>query len=160
MRYADPLLALSFLCVALLTGCGWEQKFRSRAEGRDAEVVIQQRLPANSWGTRILVNAAGHRNSIYQYRGDSFLQFIDIAWTENREVFTVVTCGTPYIKMAYNIRRGGSIPFEPLEAVAIAHIRTAYHLEPTMSSAEVMAWACSWDGTHAFLKRHPEARER
>jgi hypothetical protein len=99
--------------------------------------------------------------TLYEVRGDTFLEFADVFWSADKSNVTVFTCGTPYLQLAYDLSSDHPLPFAPLQSVAAAHIRAEYHLDQNkMHDEDTYLWACSADGKDAFLRRHPEAIPR
>lgn len=156
-RIRGPLIAL----FAILSSCAWEQKVVFSAGSEGGEVKILQPFPANGWGIRVRLNSKGHEKTLYELRGDVFLDFADVAWSKSNGTVAVFTCGTPPIRLAYSLIESSFIPFSKAEHVVAAHIRDEYHLaEQETSDNETFDWACSSEGRTAFLKLHPSSAPR
>ena len=97
--------------------------------------------------------------TLYELRGDVFLDFADVVWTVGEDSLAVLTCGTPSIRVAYNSRTGRFMPFFQMETIIAAHIRSEYGMTDRTDNA-TFDWACSAEGKDAFLQRHPDAKPR
>ena len=82
---------LRFLLIALLSvwsvGCGWEKKAVFESPSGEHLVEIQQRFPANGWGMRIQLRSGAAARTLYEQRGDVFLDFADVTWGEHDKTF-------------------------------------------------------------------------
>ncbi len=123
-------------------------------------VEIQQPFPANGWGVRLQMTSKARTKTLYELRGDVFLDFADVTWGPGDKRFAVFTCGTPPIRLAYNAADTAEVPFQQMEPTVVAHIRARYHLDSQLSSKDVFDWACSSEGHQAFLKVYPSAAPR
>jgi hypothetical protein len=153
--------AVSVVLLLGLLGCGvWERKvvFPGSSEGDALE--IRQPFPANGWGIQVVLSGKDARKTLYELRGDVFLDFADVAWANDDGVVAVFTCGTPALRMAYGRGDADSTPFSQMEPAVAAHIRERYRLDPKLSDKSVLEWACSPDGKDAFLKLYPDAVAR
>ena len=156
-----PLIVFS---VAALSGCGWERKVVFRAPSETALIEIQQPFPANGWGIRVLLEAKGQRKTIYTMRGDVFLDFADAAWSKDGETVAVFTCGTPFVRLAYNVATNNFVSFSNMEQTLAAHIRKEYkEYRPTVqdrADSATLEWACSQEGKNTFSSRYPNSAPR
>lgn len=127
--------------------------------------------PANTWlrfssdflqmvGACAYSYGAAQLQTLYEQRGDVFLDFADVTWGEHDKTFTVFTCGTPPLRLAYNFPSMSQFPFQRTEFAVVAHIRARYHLSDHLNGRDILDWACSSDGQSAFLKSFPMAVPR
>jgi hypothetical protein len=152
-------VSLIVLLSSALVGCGWERKV-AFPSGASFNVQIQQPFPANGWGLRVLLQSKGYSKTLYELRGDVFLDFADVAWSAGNGAVVVLTCGTPPIRLAYNLTNNTFIPFASMESTVVAHIYAQYLGERKMSDRDVLEWACSSDGRDAFYQRYPGVSPR
>ena len=147
------------MVLTFLNGCGWERKVVARAPSEKTSIEIQQPFPANGWGVRIVLRTKDRTETLYELRGDVFLDFADVVWTVGEDSLAVLTCGTPSIRVAYNSRTSSFMPFSQMEPIIAAHIRSEYGITDRTDTA-TFDWACSAEGKDAFLHRHPDAKPR
>ena len=150
MRYAECLLTT--LAIVGLSGCGWERKASFESPSPGTRIEVQQPFPANGWGVRLELKSKGTTKTLYQLRGDVFLNFVDVAWAPDTSSVAVLTCGTPRIRLAYSLGISRDIPFQQMEPVVAASIRRRYRLDEHQSNKDVFDWACSDEGKRRFLK--------
>ena len=117
---------------------------------------IKQPFPINEAGIRITLKHNNLTKTVYEKRGDTFLEFVDVAWSSGDTAVGFFMCGFP---LAYETDDANPIPFVRMEGTVAAHIRVEYRLDPKLTDKEVFDWACT-EGTTAFLKRYPQARAR
>ena len=154
-----PCLILLFV----LGGCRawWEQKVAFPSPSADAVLRIEQPFPANGWGTRVILQGRSGSKVLYQIRGDVFLDFVDVAWSPKGDAVGVFTCGTPALRIAYDVGNGREYRFAQMERLIVEHIRSRYLLGKTsLTAREVLEWACSSEGKTAFLHAYPSAAPR
>jgi len=138
----------------MVGGCTWERKAVFKHPRGGDSVEIQQRFPVNLWGIRILLHRKGSAKTLYEKRGDTFLTFVDVFWSVDSKELAVFTCGSPSLRMAYNLTDDHSLPFVQMQSDVAAHIRTEYHLDSNkMSDEDTLLWACT-DGQDAFSRHH------
>lgn len=156
------LTVLMVLFSALLCSCsGWERKMVFRGSSPGTSVEIQQPFPANGWGIRVMLASKGNVTTLYQLRGDVFLDFADVAWSPDDTAVAVFTCGTPPLRIGYSLASSTFLPFKDMQAMAEAHIRGTYRSDMKgTSDTDTFDWACSSMGKEAFLRRHPGASPR
>lgn len=150
-------------CFALLLqGCStfWETKVTFPGPRQGVSVMIAQPFPANGWGIRVVLNNKKAPKTLYEVRGDVFLDFAEVAWSPDGEQVAVFTCGTPALRMAHNIADDRSVPFVQMEAAMALRVRAAYRLDNQMSNNDIFNWACSSDGVDHFSRLHPNASPR
>jgi hypothetical protein len=108
-------LQLTVTAVAFLSlgGCAalWEHKLAFAAPASGALLDIQQPFPANGWGLRVGLRAGTMTKVLYEIRGDVFLDFADAKWSSDGRTVVLFTCGTPPVRLAYDVKRGARIPF-------------------------------------------------
>ena len=121
-------------------------------------IDIQQPFPANGWGLRILLKNRETTKVMYEVRGDVFLNFADVAWSEPSQTVRIFVCGTPTVRVAYDMKRGASVPFDRIESILATDIKSRYHVNG--NTKEVYEWACADEGESAFLRAHPGAAPR
>ena len=150
------LLSLS----GALSGCRswWESKVEFPGPSAGRVLYIEQPFPANGWGVRVVLKNGGSVKVLYEIRGDVFLDFADAAWSADGEKVALFSCGTPPLRMAYDLRSTRTRPFDQSETLVAAHIRSSYHVQG--KAPDVFQWACSDEGKTAFLHAHPGARAR
>jgi hypothetical protein len=151
-------MCLLVLLMVLLSGCGaWERKM-SFYGPRETSVQILQPFPANGWGLRVVLESDKQSTMLFDFRGDAFLWFADVVWSPKGDAVAVFTCGTPTLRLAYDIRGRKPVSFIDLQELVGAHIRAEYGLHG--EDTEPLKWACSQEGTEAFMRTHPQARAR
>lgn len=151
---------LAMLAVVCLSGCGWERKARFESPSRGTSLEVQQPFPANGWGIQFELRSKGSTKTLYNLRGDVFLDFVDAAWSPDSSRVAVFTCGTPRVRLAYSLATGRDIPFQEMESAMAADIRHRYHLDELLMNGDVFDWACSDEGKRRFLESYPEAVSR
>lgn len=163
-RVARVVVILTGVFSALFTvSCsGWERKAVFRGSSSHIAVEIQQPFPANGWGIRVLlITDEGTPTTLYELRGDVFLDFADVAWSQNDTAVAIFTCGTPPIRLGYSPAEHKFIPFNELRSVTAEHIRREYAADKQgISDSDILSWACSTGGKDAFLRLHPDASPR
>ena len=144
-----------------LSACGvWESKAKF-AGFKDKHVLeLRQPFPANISGLQVVLRSGNAVTTIYEVRGDTFVNFADAQWNLNDSAVGLLTCGTPSLHFAYSRIDARPIPFSNMEHLLGAHIQDQYHLDKKMSEKSIFDWACSSDGERAFRKLHPEALAR
>jgi hypothetical protein len=143
------------LCAAH-SGCGWQKQLVF--SGPDNAVMnIRQPWPANGWGLQLQLCQKGMCEVVYSLRGDVFLHFAEVYWSDDATKVGVVTCSEPYLRFAYDRIHRTEIPFTQLAEPMRAQMRRAYSLD---ASADPLLWACSDDATSRFAKAHPGFRQR
>jgi hypothetical protein len=154
-------LASSALICLMLCGCGWESKaVFVRPEG-GSRIEIDQPFPANGWGIRVALVTAAERRTLYQLRGDVFLDFADVFWSPDGQSVALLTCGTPYLRLAYSLKESDFVSFAPFQQPLVSQLRSEYQLGPGMNrDRDVLEWTCSPEGRDAFVRRHPGAVPR
>jgi hypothetical protein len=161
MRQSMSRLTIIVAVILLLNACGWERKVIFKQGRGSASIEIQQPFPANGWGLRVILRINESAKTLYEVRGDTFLEFADVSWSADNSRVTVFTCGTPYLQLAYDLTGNHSLLFGPLQSAAASHIRFEYHLDQNkMRDEDTFLWACSADGKEAFLRRYPDAVPR
>ena len=150
------------LCSAL-GSCNswWDQKvvFPSPLSGTALE--IQQPFPTNGWGMRVVLKTSPVTKVLYEVRGDVFLDFADGVWSANGTMVALFTCGTPPVKIAYDVDHGVDMAFANAQSMIAAHIRSSYHLDTrNATDKDAFEWACSSEGRSAFLRAYPGALAR
>jgi hypothetical protein len=154
-------LALTLIGGACLSlgGCAalWEHKLAFAAPSSDAVLEIQQPFPANGWGLRVELRTGTVTKVIYEIRGDVFLDFADAKWSSDGGTVALFTCGTPPVRLAYDLKRGSQIPFAASRQAIRTDLQWRYHLDATRDAFE---WACSSEGKAAFLNAYPQAAPR
>jgi hypothetical protein len=151
-------MSLLLLC---LSACGvWEGKAKF-AGFKDGDVLeLRQPFPANISGLQIVLRSGNLARTIYEMRGDTFVNFADAEWNLDDSAVAILTCGTPSLHLAYSRIDVRPIPFSNMEHLISTHIQVQYHLDKKMSEKKILDWACSSDGERAFRKLHPEALGR
>jgi hypothetical protein len=119
-------------------------------------LYVEQPFPADGWGVRVVVRNGNEVKVLYELRGDVFLDFADAAWSADGEKVTLFLCGTPPLRIGYDIKTGKMRRFDQSESMMAAHIRSNYHIQG--KDREIFEWACSDVGKAAFLRAHPSAR--
>jgi hypothetical protein len=152
-----------YVIAALLLGtcgCGlWERKLVFTGSVGGDSLEIKQPFPINEAGIRIILNHKNFTKTVYEVRGDTFLAFVDVAWSSGDTAVALFECGFPR-SLAYETDDANPIPFVRMEATVAAHIRVEYRLDPKLTDKEVFDWACSTEGVTAFSKLYPQARAR
>lgn len=151
------ITAVLWICLA---GCGWEQKATFRSPSSTKTVVLDQPFPMNMSGLRILLTTKEHTKTLYSARGDTFVEFADVAWSDHETITVVFTCGSPAVRLAYRSKDETFIEFAQMLPLLMRHIRDHYHLDPSITDDHTSAWACSSEGKAAFLRLYPSARAR
>ena len=158
MHPKKPIPILLLVCTV---ACSlWERKIVFAGSSSTDLLEINEPFPENGWGLQIVLHRKGTKRTLYQLRGDVFLNFADVVWTNDDATVSVYTCGTPALKLAYSGNEANPTPFSATAGSVAAHIRAQYALRPETSDSDVLAWACSPEGEAAFHSRHPEATAR
>ena len=153
------LLLFSIMAI-FLVACGWERKIRFDLTPDDVSIEINQPFPANGWGLQVLLTKGARRKVLYKLRGDVFLDFADVTSSKQGTV-VIFTCGTPALRLAYDLKRDDFISFSGVRQISAAHIRQVYM--PVLGSPldeKTFEWACSQEGNLAFRRRYPGSRPR
>jgi hypothetical protein len=154
------LFATPLLSVSMLGGCRswWESKAEFVGPTAGKALYVEQPFPANRWGIRVVLKNGSDVKVLYEIRGDVFLEFADAAWSSDGRRVTLFGCGTPPLRISYDLRSAATRPFDEGQSLVAAHIRSIYHVQG--KDREVFEWACSDEGNNAFLHAHPSARAR
>jgi hypothetical protein len=81
---------------------------------------------ATSSGIRLQVLTARGSHRIYTLRGDISLEFLHVAWAPDSKRVAVLSCGTPQLRIAYDIEHRQHIPFAALETQVRRSIQEQY----------------------------------
>lgn len=164
MRQIDPISprqyqALVLILCLFLTGCGWQKKISFQAPDGQQQVLILQPWPENSWGFRIDLANRGERHTVYSHKGESFINFIHVYWSDDSGLFAVLATGSTCIKFAYDIQQHREIAFERMKEAMAASIRAEYHLDRDKRGDRIdpIDWAWSYPAHLVFSRLHPEA---
>lgn len=156
-------VSTSLLLTLLSLNCGcstWEKKIVFAGPVPGVAIEIQQPFPANGWGLRVVLATPGNFTTLYQLRGDVFLDFAEVAWSRDGESLAIFSCGTPALRIRYKLAETKVLAFEDARSAVAAVIRSEYGLSSLQADDRTFEWACSQDGKAAFLRRHPGARPR
>jgi hypothetical protein len=138
------------------SGCGWQRQLEFHGPG-DSTLAISQPWPANGWGLRIEVCRGKVCEVIHSVRGDVFLLFADVNWSPDNRTVAVVTCGEPYVRLAYDRTLKKAVSFSQFESALRSQIGRDYALDGTI---DALKWACSEEAARRFSALHPGFRQR
>ncbi len=88
------------------------------------------------------------------------MNFADVEWAKGARVVAVFTCGTPPIRLAYDVNQNKVVPFTQMATLAATGIRAKYRPADSIGDQGTFDWACSDQGKHAFLRAYPDALAR
>jgi hypothetical protein len=137
---------LTGAAVLVCSSCGWEAKAVWPSPNGSAQVEIEQKLPVNLWGLRTVLVSRGQTIVLKEQRGDSDVSFAEVYWEKDSGAVAVYACGIQRLKVAYSLKEGRALPFDPFEAKIAARIRDEYRRPADEKDAEVFAWACVHGG--------------
>ena len=146
------------LLVILLASCGWERKLSFERHDRSASVEFMQPFPANGWGLEVRLITSSGQQTLYRIRGDVFLEFAQVYWSSDNKTVGIFTCGSPALKLAYEMPTHAKVPFSSIEKEMRATIEKTY--ERRDRSIGALEWACSIEGKDAFYRQYPGAVPR
>jgi hypothetical protein len=122
----------------------------------NSAIEIWQRTPDNSWGARLVLASQGRDRVVSEQRRESIISFAHVYWSPNETQVCVVATGLIIWRLAFDVRTGEAIPFEPFRGDVAQSVRESYGLPSTIE--DPIRWAATAEAQAAFFKRHREFR--